>query len=1114
MDDAIVVKGFREPADGGVGLAEATGAIKVGDVLVCIQDHAFSNLAFDAAVAEIHAASRPLTLRFSRLEVPAAKHQQRVAQGWVLAKEPATTRCRMRLLQLQGAMVYLYKPGMHNGHQDRPCVTISLDDVTDIRAVHDKRKTPGDAKEFGLTLEGHTQLLTFYVSRPAELWHWMDLLKNAPLFEKKKSTSLVATTIPVHPIMVIEQPPKRPTIVLEGVNVLKMGDLNPDFEVRTLVLHSYGKLAIFKDNDVRVGTLRCEAIQDISLSKSKADDHWYLELIAQLPSTTTGHQFRREVVLKFDSEQQGMKWTRAIERIARQCLLPGDDLDVTIDAVDEWTHAHRRLRNDVSDAEYRTLQVEWSSSRHLGDLKLDEKETLTQGWFYVKKPGVLGREAYHARYIVLRENVLYLYKYQARQESSGEMCASTIDLSEIQDIIDGNPSSVETMEYTIQLKTASNVIFTIVALTHAQKEAWLMLLVWSADYYYKETAWSLTPQLNHSTSTGEHMLRPSFESNPQSSHRGSLWQGESISNIRGWIELNGRRVYACILQGVFSYFESEDDLDSEWGDVLAALPLDEVRRVYSTSDTSFEVVLGDDIDNAIAVACEDIKKWMLSICSCCHLVLSKNALGNGLESQTPNEGWVWKLDPLFQVHRKRYVCLKNHELQVSTAPQHGRVLATVSLDHIVNLFMSKVTGQKTKDYYQLTLQCAAAAAPSPGHDTIMDDDEEEALYTLSLSFFDEDEMKEWAQDIYQGVTNANPQAASLPPPTSVAVFPQDLMKTSSFQETEPPYALAVGNARGWLYYRTAPKQRLRRRFFVQYGSELSIYKHELLPDEPSAIRYGVIDCRALLDVHFVSTNCPENAMELEFSTTTLLIVPESDQAAMAWRTLLLDVKRTFNGANNRIDNGVLISRSSTFASQKENETLLRTQIESSVRFAANMQEWDGSKWVANYFVLTGSRLLVFSLAVHLYDEDPDLLSTYTTKQITQVRSLTADEEATCDVGASSKSAFVIGFAKSKLVLKCETVDLCLQLMRLLCHSNGKLELKQNAATGTWGSVNRVASLSRHSSFLLPNPPPALATAAAAAAEKEMPTGRPSRRASMQRRTSELIQRQRTSFIVP
>lgn len=42
-------------------------------------------------------------------------------------------------------------------------------------------------------------------------------------------------------------------------------------------------------------------------------------------------------------------------------------------------------------------------------------------------------------------------------------------------------------------------------------------------------------------------------------------------------------------------------------------------------------------------------------------------------------------------------------------------------------------------------------------------------------------------------------------------------------------------------------------------------------------------------------------------------------------------------------------------------------------------------------------------------------------------------------------------------------------MRLLCSSNGKLELKKNAATGYWGSVNRVASLSRHHSFLATTP---------------------------------------------
>lgn len=48
-------------------------------------------------------------------------------------------------------------------------------------------------------------------------------------------------------------------------------------------------------------------------------------------------------------------------------------------------------------------------------------------------------------------------------------------------------------------------------------------------------------------------------------------------------------------------------------------------------------------------------------------------------------------------------------------------------------------------------------------------------------------------------------------------------------------------------------------------------------------------------------------------------------------------------------------------------------------------------------------------------------------------------------------------------------DHCLEWMRLLCSSNGKLELKKNAATGYWGSVNRITSLSRHQSFLSTTP---------------------------------------------
>lgn len=56
------------------------------------------------------------------------------------------------------------------------------------------------------------------------------------------------------------------------------------------------------------------------------------------------------------------------------------------------------------------------------------------------------------------------------------------------------------------------------------------------------------------------------------------------------------------------------------------------------------------------------------------------------------------------------------------------------------------------------------------------------------------------------------------------------------------------------------------------------------------------------------------------------------------------------------------------------------------------------------------------------------------------------------------------------MLLCDA-DYCLEWMRLLCSCNGKLELKKNAATGLWGSVNRVASLSRHQSFMMTTPLP-------------------------------------------
>jgi len=88
IDDEIMVSGFQEPPGGGVGMAEATGAIKAGDVLVSVNEHYFSSVKFDEIINQIKQASRPLTLRFSRLDLLQAKQQIRVSEGWVLAKEP------------------------------------------------------------------------------------------------------------------------------------------------------------------------------------------------------------------------------------------------------------------------------------------------------------------------------------------------------------------------------------------------------------------------------------------------------------------------------------------------------------------------------------------------------------------------------------------------------------------------------------------------------------------------------------------------------------------------------------------------------------------------------------------------------------------------------------------------------------------------------------------------------------------------------------------------------------------------------------------------------------------------------------------------------------------
>jgi C-terminal processing protease CtpA/Prc len=84
----VVVSGFQQGHAGQVGPAERTGAIKIGDVLISVNNYFFTNIELNQAVELINSSERPLTLRFSRIDSGSIADVNRIAEGWILAKEP------------------------------------------------------------------------------------------------------------------------------------------------------------------------------------------------------------------------------------------------------------------------------------------------------------------------------------------------------------------------------------------------------------------------------------------------------------------------------------------------------------------------------------------------------------------------------------------------------------------------------------------------------------------------------------------------------------------------------------------------------------------------------------------------------------------------------------------------------------------------------------------------------------------------------------------------------------------------------------------------------------------------------------------------------------------
>lgn len=1221
VDDEVMVCGFQDTSslNGGpaLGLAEASGAIRVGDLLIAINQHYFTNIEFSQAIALIRDAARPLTLRFSRIDSlstggsgstvdsagVATLSTTRVAEGWIVAKEPAAHRFRIRMLQLHGDRLNLFKPSMQGGRVDEPCRTIRMDEIMDIRPTNDAREvvsafTQCHPKQWGVTLEGTQSIFTFYTRNNADMVQWIDLLKNSPLF----CADATRLSIPVHPVAVVEfDPVLEPKVLLAG-SVGKLGDLVPTtFACHHFVLLEDGKVLYFLNAQHAasrtrpIGTVRCDSVISIVPShvgerrSSQSHPHassspsssttngtvgdavaaaateesmpWRLEL--GLLVTGAVQKYRRPFVLCFRTQELMMKWGISMAREAKR--LTGQEFDLSM--------VSRRLSrsNSQSSSAYaptRESNGSPSSSSHSStrpsvsrlmanqskyvdprvsdepvlyrSLKDVSQQTASRGWFFVKKPRATGLDAYHARFVVLHDTELLLFKYEVLDDENLHSYASVLDLRTIKDVREAESGFQENLDFTIQLTTDDDVAWMVrygtgcndwrtgwltgeltatlyvarsdwqlVAETYAQKETWLSSLIWLSDYHYRghhgggadgdvatspsgraskrfavKNAGLMRPipesddelleggrSFDDADDSDSKSRQPRPKTRPQPAAQSPFSLGsENVTEISGMLQIAGKKVFASISNGVFSYYERKEEYVNEWGDAIDAIALQKLEDVHSDGFDAGSFVVKFRGENEVQLIAENAKlakRWMLVMCSCGELILKKVARLDSWASTQPKEAWIWKLDRLYQVFRRRYCSLRNHQLIFYTEPHGGRLLGMVSLPCIFNLQMARVCGRSkddaASDFYQLEISFAipTAAEESSRTDQIGD------FYAFLLAFDTEQDLQEWASAIYDCCTNSMSlkSNSSLPPLGDIQVLPKELLKTSTFEATGrepadlglrgssgivpvvrphvPTKDAADGffSSSGWLYYRTSSEERIRLRYFVQWGYELSIYKHEILPDEASAIRYGVIDCRALVDVKFAYINSPENAVELVLgSDISVIVIPRTDEEAVMWRSSLLDVKRAYGQLESGKDkedllgSGVFISRGSTFSTQRDNEELLRAQIEAAVIYSTNLQDWDGKKWIPKYFVLTSSRVLVNTLALHLYDEEPDILGSFATKDILEVRSCSELEEAeTGNVTTACVVTLRPGFAGSVDTASANTLP---ERMIIRCDSAG------------------------------------------------------------------------------
>lgn len=520
VDDEVMVCGFQDTSDGGtaMGLAEASGVIRVGDLLISINNHYFTNIEFKQAIALIRDAGRPLTLRFSRIDNQAPPEPNRIAEGWILAKEPAAHRFRIRMLQLNGDKLNLFKPSMQGGRVDEPYLSFRMDEVMDIRPTNDAREvvsafTQCHPKQWGITLEGTKSIFTFYTRNKEDMIQWVDLLKNSPLF-CADSTRL---SIPVHPVAVVEfNPVLEPKMLLQD-DVGKMGDLVPTFACHRFVLLEDGKVMYFVDAQSAasrtrpIGTLRCDSIISIvpsqvaersnsdrlvssttsngpgSSSPSGNSVKWSDLGSATAPMTEESmpwrlelgllvngplQKYRRPFVLCFPTQEKMMKWGICIARESKR--LTGQEYDLSsISRRSSRSNSQSYSRqSETNPFRLAVSRLMANQSKYIDpsvnddpvlfrSLKDVSQQTATRGWFFVKKPRSTGMDAYHPRFIVLHDNELLLFKYEVLDDENLHSYSSLLDLRSIKDVREAESGYQENLDFTIQLTTDDDVAWMV-----------------------------------------------------------------------------------------------------------------------------------------------------------------------------------------------------------------------------------------------------------------------------------------------------------------------------------------------------------------------------------------------------------------------------------------------------------------------------------------------------------------------------------------------------------------------------------------------------------------------------------------------------------------------------